>query len=107
MKTAGLILAAIGAGLIWMQVGPSVDSTPQPDDCLTQSYAADRAARVAMLREMEATEFPNDAAKAEWHNEKSREVISEAFAPYIDAVAEAITDSRVLELADELDTEEK
>lgn len=86
---------------------PSGKSTPTPEptrnDCLSEAYAADRAGRVSMLREMDRTEFRNDKEKAEWHLERSRDLLAEAYQPYLDAVAESIVAGTVQKLADELD----
>lgn len=103
MRSAGLILAAIGAGLIWLQVGGDVAPGPDPEpagDCLSQAYAADRAARVKMLREMDTTE--STQKQIEWHNKRSREILSDGFGAYLDAVAEAIAGGTITDLADEL-----
>ena len=74
---------------------------PQPSDCLSEAYTADRVERVAMLREL-ATLDLSDAQKAEWHLEHSREVIQKAFKPYLDALAVHLHEDTVQQFADEL-----
>ena len=75
-------------------------TTARATDCLTQSYTADRAARVEMLRTMAGTEFYSDAKQAEWHVKQSRDILAESFRPYLDAVAEAIVSGQLDQLAE-------
>ena len=102
MIRIGAIAAIVGGALlIWS--GMRDDFSTPVTDCLSQSYNADRVLRIKMLRIMSETEYSNDEKQAEWHLERSREIINESFRPYIDAVAEAIVDDQLSELADSLE----
>lgn len=95
-----VVLIGCAAVILFLPSG----AEPQPDttDCLTQSYTADRAARVQMLRTMAGTEFQSDATQAEWHVKQSRNILAESFRPYLDAVAEAIVSGQLDQLAETL-----
>ena len=100
-----VVLIGCAAVILFLPSGgmePTPAPAPEPVDCLAKSYTADRAARVAMLRTMHATEFSSDAKQAEWHREQSRNILAESFRPYLDAVAESIVSDQVEQLADEL-----
>lgn len=101
MKQAGGIAMLLGAAVLLWPYLP-IGSEPVAGDCLSEAYTADRAARVAMLQEMAGKEFANDAEQAEWHNEQSRRIISESFAPYIEAAAEAMDTDTEAEFAERL-----
>ena len=98
---AGGIAMLLGAAVLLWPYLPT-GSEPVTDDCLSESYAADRTARVAMLREMASKKFANDAEQAEWHNEQSRRIITESFAPYLEAAATAMHTDTEAELAERL-----
>tara|TARA_Y100000401_G_scaffold104549_1_gene96450 strand:- start:41 stop:352 length:312 start_codon:yes stop_codon:yes gene_type:complete len=101
MTRVGGIAMLLGAAVLLWPYLPT-GSEPVAGDCLSASYAADRTARVAMLREMAGKEFASDAEQAEWHNAQSRRIISESFAPYIDAAAEAMDTDTEAEFAERL-----
>ena len=101
MKSVGGAILLMGAAFLLWPYLPT-GSEPVTDDCLSESYATDRAARVIMLQEMAGKEFANDAEQAEWHNAQSRRIISESFAPYIDAAAEAMDTDTEAEFAERL-----
>jgi hypothetical protein len=60
-------------------------------------------AEVAILRELAGKEFSNDKAKMDWLNGQRIEKRAAAFAPYTDAIAQAIVDGKVSEFADRLE----
>lgn len=100
---AAIILGLIGGALMIWAYWPDNAHTPRRTDVLDQSYEADRPLRVDLLRRMQAKTFDNNEQKAEWHTAESRAIINKAFRPYLDAVAEAIVDDTIPQLADELE----
>ena len=102
---AGLLLIAVGLAVLVGPIQPP-DDTPADAALLTEIYAADRARRVALIRELNSREFGSDAEQADWHNEQSRAILSEVFEPYVMALAEALDGDTLAEFADELEPRE-
>ena len=101
MKQAGGIAMLLGAAVLLWPYLPT-GSEPGAGDCLSEAYTADRAARGAMLQEMAGKEVANYAEQAEWHNAESRRIITESFAPYIEAAATAMDTDTEAEFAERL-----
>ena len=98
MRLISILLCLAGGTVLLWPARPVADF-----DCLDATYIADRQQRVVMLREMADTTFESDADKAAWHLSRSRSIISDAYQPYLSAVAEAIVAGTLIQLADELE----
>lgn len=86
-------------GGLMMTAGPNGCDMPGPgpggDDVLSQSYAADRATQVAVLRELASQPFDGTTddgrlQAGEWFNAQRFRNRANDFRAYTDAVAEAI-----------------
>lgn len=99
-----------GSGLLGgMLLKPlSIDPTPTPTpttaDVLGQCYQADRAGKVALLREIAGKTWPDDPSKAKAWNDGMTAARSRDFKPFIENVlAPAFDNDKLKELADELE----
>ncbi len=94
MLVGGLLLVYGGGA-----PGPGPDSVP---DVLGICHAADRDSKVRLLREMADTEFASNTAQADWWNGEIATARAADFAPFVDAVSEAIVADNLADLADRL-----
>lgn len=80
-----LIASGILGGLLLLNGGDKVGPGPSPaGDVLEQSYAADRASQVRILREYAGKTFPDEPAAQAWLNEQRIEARKTDFIPYTD-----------------------
>ena len=99
---AGLVIITIGLVLLARPVA-TPKPTPADDDLLSAIYHADRVRRVALIRDLDARTFDNDAEKADWHNSQSRAIVQDVFKPYVMALAEAIDGDTLADFAESLE----
>ena len=81
---------------------------PKPDDVsqmdvLDQSYKADRASKITILKEMSEKTFTSDEEQAKWWQEQHAARRASDFKPFTDKVAEAIMEDKVKTLVQELE----
>lgn len=105
MKHTPLIACILGALLLLSPKLSTPSPTPNTGDMLAKCYAADRASKVATIREMAGRTFASDAEQAEWFNQQGNAKREADFKAYTDAVAEAIVGGKLKELADSLEGE--
>ena len=88
-----LPIALIASGLIGgllLLSGGKVGPGPSPvGDVLQQSYAADRASQVRILREYAGKTFSDEPAAQAWLNEQRIEARKTDFIPYTDELGRA------------------
>jgi len=101
------LIAASGLlGGILLSPGKPIGPTPAPvaADVLGQCYQADRAGKVALLREIAGKTWPDDPSKAKAWNDGMTAARSRDFKPFIENVlAPAFDNDKLKELADELE----
>ncbi len=104
-----LPLALIASGLIGgllLLNGGKVAPGPSPvSDVLQQSYAADRASQVRILRQYASKTFASEPEAQAWLNEQRIEARKTDFIPYTDELGKAADDGveAVKALADNLE----
>ncbi len=98
------VVALLVGGLLLVYGGgaPGPDDVPVWDDVLGICHAADRDSKVRLLREMADTEFASNTAQADWWNGEIATARAADFAPFVDAVSEAIVADNLADLADSL-----
>lgn len=84
-----------------------IDPQPQPSQSISKlldaAYKADRADKLAVLKEFSTKQFASDPEALDWFNDESTKRRIDTFAPYTDRVGKAIFDGKVKELAAELE----
>jgi hypothetical protein len=103
-----LIASGLIGGLLLLNGGKPVPEPSPVGDVLQQSYAADRASQVAVLRDLAKQPFDgttDDGLKqaGEWFNAQRFRNRANDFGGYTDRVAEAIASNAEDKLAEQLE----
>jgi len=99
-----LIAAGILGGILLQPRDVSPAPVPVGSDILGQCYQADRAGKVALLREIAGKTWPNDQAKAKAWNDGINAARNKDFKVFIETeLAPAFDNDKLIELADKLE----
>lgn len=103
---AGLVVSYLGG--VWHAGGWQIGPGPiVRNDVLQQSYEADRATQVAVLRDYAAQGFKNDdagrVAATKWFNDNRFRNRPSDFKPYTSAITDHFAAGTLAQFADELE----
>lgn len=107
MKYGPAIVAILGGLMLLFPSGGGINPTPPVADILAQCQATDRASKIALVQELASKQWPSDRierieAMTDWWLEQYTERRAADYEPFTDAVAVAIDQDTVAELAVQL-----